>query len=63
MLVISQAKELLVQATNMETGMRGFLLAGKEEFLEPYHTGSKAFTDQINELWSIHSITRNSFKH
>ena len=50
MLVISQAKELLVQATNMENGMRGFLLAGTKEFLEPYHQGKQALTEQINEL-------------
>ena len=34
----------------METGMRGFLLAGKEEFLDPYKGGDKHFPDELNKL-------------
>lgn len=48
--VIADAWELLSSATDMETGMRGFLLAGKEEFLEPYRKGKEAFVRRIGEL-------------
>ena len=48
--VIQQAMKIEAAAVNMETGMRGYLLAGKEEFLEPYTNGSKNFTVFIKEL-------------
>lgn len=41
--VIILTGELLTAALDMETGMRGYLLAGKEEFLEPYREGEKRF--------------------
>ncbi len=45
--VILNAKDLLAYAVDMETGMRGYLLAGKEEFLTPYTNGSAKF-DELN---------------
>lgn len=39
--VIEQAENIVAAAVDMETGMRGYLLAGKEAFLEPYHQGEK----------------------
>jgi len=44
--VIGEANRLLASAIDMETGMRGYLLAGKIEFLEPFD-GGKARFDQI----------------
>lgn len=41
--VIEQANELLAAAVDMETGMRGYLLAGKDSFLDPYKAGSEHF--------------------
>lgn len=41
--VIMQAKEMLAAAIDMETGMRGYLLAGQSEFLQPYEAGGQAF--------------------
>ncbi len=35
---------------DMETGMRGFMLAGKDDFLEPYHIGRQRFNTLIAEL-------------
>ena len=32
---------------DMETGLRGFLIAGNDEFLEPYVNGQQAFTEVI----------------
>ncbi|MEM8796360.1 MAG: CHASE3 domain-containing protein [Pseudomonadota bacterium] len=48
--VIASANELLSEAINMETGMRGYLLAGKEEFLSPYTSGSERFFAKLDEL-------------
>ncbi|MFK7759677.1 MAG: CHASE3 domain-containing protein [Phycisphaerales bacterium] len=41
--VMSGANEILAAAVDMETGMRGYLLAGKEDFLEPYNQGKDRF--------------------
>ena len=41
--VLGKAAAIVSSAVDMETGMRGYLLAGKEEFLSPYNAGSKQF--------------------
>ena len=41
-LVRGQLAELLVQLVNAETGLRGFVITGKDEFLEPCITGVTA---------------------
>ncbi len=41
--VISKATNLLASAVDMETGMRGYLLAGEEDFLDPYKSGKASF--------------------
>ena len=41
--VIARAERILTHATDMETGMRGFLLSGDNAFLEPYNTGREHF--------------------
>ncbi len=48
--VIAQANEILAAAVDMETGMRGFLLAGRDEFLDPYNNGSKTFDTLVQSL-------------
>ncbi|QFU21158.1 CHASE3 domain-containing protein [Shewanella eurypsychrophilus] len=48
--VIAKAQAIVASAVNMETGMRGFLLAGKEEFLAPYTSGKQEFYQFISEL-------------
>ena len=48
--VILEAKDILATAIDMETGMRGYLLAGKEEFLDPYKQGTSKFYNKIGEL-------------
>lgn len=47
-MVIIEAKELLVYALDMETGMRGYLLTGNDDFLEPYKDGHKNFFKQLS---------------
>ena len=46
----SKAAALETSALNMETGMRGYLLAGQESFLEPYKNGQTKTYAQIEEL-------------
>ena len=46
--VLGQADELLKSMINMETGARGFLLAGEDKFLEPWTNGLSAF----DKAWS-----------
>ncbi len=42
--VLNTGDGMLKSMINMETGARGFLLAGDEKFLEPFVAGKKAFT-------------------
>ncbi|WP_394144901.1 CHASE3 domain-containing protein [Vibrio atypicus] len=48
--VIEAAQQVLAAAVDMETGMRGFLLAGRSEFLDPYRQGSQSFESQVSDL-------------
>ena len=48
--VILDANAILAKAVDMETGMRGYLLAGKEDFLDPYKNGKKQFTNKLIQL-------------
>jgi len=48
--VLAKAQDTLAAAADMETGMRGYLLAGREEFLEPYKGGATRFDALITEL-------------
>lgn len=50
--VIEQAMRIEAAAVDMETGMRGYLLAGKEDFLAPYTNGQSAFAERITKLKS-----------
>ena len=48
--VISQTHETLQVLLDSETGMRGFLITGKEEFLEPYQNSSRSLNQEIDSL-------------
>jgi methyl-accepting chemotaxis protein len=48
--VIETAQQIEGAAVDMETGMRGYLLAGEEGFLDPYKSGQKRFHELISEL-------------
>lgn len=47
--VIGNGKALVEEMVNMETGMRGFLVGGKEQFLDPYKAGGKNFKIVMEE--------------
>ena len=51
--VIGDARGLLATAVDMETGMRGYLLAGRDEFLEPYTEGKQQFGDKLAALQRV----------
>lgn len=48
--VLSEADRIVAAAVNMETGMRGYLLAGTETFLEPYQSGQAIAYDALAQL-------------
>jgi len=58
--VVTTAKQIEAAAVDMETGMRGFLLAGKDEFLEPYNNGKAKFEVLVSDL---SKTVANKIKH
>ncbi|PKG38043.1 CHASE3 domain-containing protein [Psychromonas sp. Urea-02u-13] len=48
--VIGKAQAIVASAVDMETGMRGYLLAGQDQFLQPYNDGKNNFYLLLNEL-------------
>ena len=50
--VLSQSDTLLRSLINVETGMRGYALTGRDSFLEPLEQGEKAFADYYARIKS-----------
>ncbi|WP_017220828.1 methyl-accepting chemotaxis protein [Moritella dasanensis] len=48
--VLAKASKIEAAAVDMETGMRGFLLAGENQFLDPYNQGKSQFDKLSEEL-------------
>lgn len=48
--VIATANAIIAAGVDMETGMRGYLLAGKEDFLAPYNGGRDEFYQLVASL-------------
>lgn len=48
-LVISNGNQIKKLLVDMETGERGFLIAGKDEFLEPYNNGKASYETVMRE--------------
>lgn len=51
--VISTANDGLASILNMETGLRGFYVTGKDNFLVPYNDGKVAFAEEIRTLKTL----------
>ncbi|MGV7211128.1 response regulator [Oxalobacteraceae bacterium A2-2] len=51
--VIGSANEISKQMVDMETGMRGYLLAGDESFLEPYVLAKPKVAANLNALMKL----------
>ena len=47
--VIANARHLLTLVVDMETGQRGFIITGKDEFLEPYEKALVSLADLLEE--------------
>ncbi len=45
--VIRNAESVGAAMVDMETGLRGFMITGEHEYLEPYHAGQKVFDELI----------------
>jgi methyl-accepting chemotaxis protein len=48
-----QLAQLLLDVVNLETGYRGFAIAGKEEFLEPFETAVRTVERELGELRAL----------
>lgn len=53
--VINELQELLVQALNQQTGLRGYQISRDERFLETYHAGEDAFVSHLATLRELTS--------
>jgi methyl-accepting chemotaxis protein len=51
--VMERGNTLMKLMVDMETGERGFLLVGKEEYLEPYQQGRKAFEEVMTDVKNL----------
>lgn len=47
---ISEMRTITKSLVDMETGERGFLITGKDDFLEPYYDGEEVFEKTIKNL-------------
>ena len=51
--VLEQVRGILDLVLDAETGQRGFLLTGREEYLSPYNTAVQTLPGQLSELEAI----------
>lgn len=59
MLLVEKATQELV---NIETGYRGYMVTGNQDFLEPYHSGKTNIDKYLNELLSLTSDNQSQTK-
>ena len=50
---IANGNQLVAEMINMETGMRGFMVSGNDEHLEPYIFGEKNFNKVMAETQNM----------
>lgn len=48
--VLLQSRDILTALVNIETGQRGYLLAGEESFLQPLRQGERNFNEAFKEI-------------
>ncbi len=53
--VINESAELLSSLINIETGARGFVITGRDQFLEPLESGERAFQAKLAQLRQLTS--------
>ncbi|MCM3729822.1 CHASE3 domain-containing protein [Neobacillus cucumis] len=47
------ANQIQKNVLDMETGMRGYVITGDEQYLEPYEQGSRSWQDNYNKLHAL----------
>lgn len=55
--VLTRTEEVLKTLVDAETGIRGFVITGKESYLEPYNESFRNYPGQIAEL---HQLTKDN---
>lgn len=53
--VMAESDAMLLSLVNVETGERGFLVGGRDEFLEPYKAGKSSFMEHWQKAKSLTS--------
>lgn len=53
--VLLQSRDILTALVNIETGHRGYLLAGEESFLQPLRQGEQSFSQAFKEIKQLTS--------
>ena len=48
--VLDLADQALISLIDMETGLRGFLLTGRDDYLEPYTSAQAVYRQRFNSL-------------
>ncbi len=51
--VINASDELVAAMVDQETGLRGFAVAGQEDYLDPYYAGIDEFTENMLEVTGL----------
>ncbi|WP_353131844.1 response regulator [Pseudopedobacter sp.] len=63
--IVESTIEVLVDLQNIETGQRGYLLTGRDVFLEPYNSGAKkvySSLEKVKKLTEPASYTRRKIE-
>ena len=53
--MIDESRGLVESPVNMETGLRGYALNGKEDMLQPFTLGQKAFMEHLEKAKQLTS--------
>ena len=59
--VIRQSRGILTDVLNMETGVRGYVMSGQTQYLEPYTLASNRLRDEVFALRNAMYYEPNSF--
>ena len=61
--VISKNNDVLLNTINIQTGFRGFLLTGDENFLEPFNKSKKEIIPNLNLLKTLTKNNENQQRY
>ena len=61
--VTDLANKIQKNILEMESGMRGYVITGDEEYLESYNLGNRSWQDNYNKLYSLLEENGNQQRH